>query len=274
LNRTNFNFPANHKIIITGPWLLGFIEAEGSFFLLRNEFEPAFSIVQTKKQLPVMEKIKKFFFYNLGFDIYSMHKLNCSSAIAINIKEGINNSKPLAVLTIKNTNILNNYLIPYLDNMTFFTKKAKDFNDFKIICKAVYIGAHRREEIKSLILKLSYPMNNFRLSTYSGSVEFLSKNEWDLLINAPPTIEHLSDGRQLDICTRKAVNRRWTNCVYEIIKPSGEVLLKSTLDEAAAIIGVDFRTVGKHLESEVLYSEGRFAAIKGHKVRRIPVFYP
>jgi hypothetical protein len=47
-------------------------------------------------------------------------------------------------------------------------------------------------------------MNNFRLSTYSGSVESLSKDERDLLINARPTIEHLNDGRQRDIVTKKS----------------------------------------------------------------------
>lgn len=276
-SRTDFNFPADHKITITRPWLLGFIEGEGSFYLLRNEFEPAFSIAQTEQQLLVIEKIQEFFVNNLGFDQYSKYKLKCSSAIAINIKKGLNNSKSLAALVIKNTNVLNNYLIPYLDNMTFYTKKGKDFNDFKIICRAIYNGVHRIEEIKPLILELSYTMNNYRLSTNSDpkKVSSLSLQEnIDKIIKTEPTIIHLGDGRQLDIFTKKAVNRRWTNCIYEIIKPTGEVLLAPTLDKAAAIIGVDFRTVRKHLEPEALYLEGRFVTIKGHKVKRIPVFCP
>jgi hypothetical protein len=31
-NRTNFNFPSDHKVLISDYWLLGFIEGEGSFF--------------------------------------------------------------------------------------------------------------------------------------------------------------------------------------------------------------------------------------------------
>jgi glutamine synthetase type III len=114
-------------------------------------------------------------------------------------------------LVIKNTNILNNYLIPYLDNMTFYTKKGKDFNDFKIICRAIYNGVHRIEEIKPLILELSYTMNNYRLSTNSDpkkvSSLYLQENI-DKIIKTEPTIIHLGDGRQLDIFTKKAVNRR------------------------------------------------------------------
>lgn len=87
-----------------------------------------------------------------------MHKLKCSSIITIvGSDKAINNSKPLVTFMIKNIHNLNNYLVPFLskDGLEFITKKGKDFLDFKIICKAVYIGAHHRKEIKSLILKLS-----------------------------------------------------------------------------------------------------------------------
>ena len=47
----------------------------------------------------------------------------------------------------KNLHFLNNYLIPFLDK-EFLTKKGKDLNDLKIICKAIYDGAHRKEQKK------------------------------------------------------------------------------------------------------------------------------
>lgn len=57
-NRTNYNFPDFHQIVITVSWLLGFIEAECSFYLSRSEFEPVFSIAQSEIQLPVIAKIR------------------------------------------------------------------------------------------------------------------------------------------------------------------------------------------------------------------------
>ena len=68
--------------------------------------------------------------------------------------------KPSIILVIKNK-VLNNYIIPYLKDVKFRTKKKWDFLDFTDICKAVYKGSHRSEEIRFLI-KLSYNMNNFK----------------------------------------------------------------------------------------------------------------
>jgi hypothetical protein len=117
-------------------------------------------------------------------------------------------------------------------------------------------------------------MNNFRLSTYSGSVESLSKDERDLLINARPTIEHLNDGRQRDIVTKKVVHRRSSSCVYEIIKPTGEVLIKPNLAEAAKIVGSGFNTLKKHLNVVEGLPEEHKVELKGHIIKRISVFYP
>jgi hypothetical protein len=116
---------------------------------------------------------------DLGFDKYS--KLKHCKAIALNsidarvrgsflcegenqFVETRNKAKASIILVIKNIKVLNNYLIPYLKDLKFRTKKGLDFLDFTDICRAVYKGSHRSEEIRSLILKLSYNMNNFRLS--------------------------------------------------------------------------------------------------------------
>jgi len=112
-------------------------------------------------------------------------------------------------------------------------------------------------------------MNNFRLSTYSGSVEILSLNEKEKLINTAPTIEHLNDGRQRDINTNKIIHQN-TSCIYEIYKSNGEVLLMQTLSEVAETIDVNIKTISKHLD--VLDSNG--IVLKGYKIKRIPVFYP
>ena len=45
-------------------------------------------------------------------------------------------------------------------------------------------------------------MNNYRLSIHQGTVNYLSKDEKYMLINTQPTIEHLKDGRQIDIITK------------------------------------------------------------------------
>lgn len=152
-----------------------------------------FYIENTGVQLPVLVKIKEFLENSaLGFDSYSLYRLKNSSTIAIDTKKArSNNGKSSVSLTIKNIYVLNNYLIPLFADMEFLTKKGKDFNDFKNICQIIYIGAHRKEEIKSLIFKFSYTMNNFRLSTYKGVVKSLSLEEIEKLLSATPTVEYL-----------------------------------------------------------------------------------
>lgn len=62
--------------------------------------------------------------------------------------------------------------------MVFNSKKGKDFLDWKLICEAVYKGSHKKESIRDLILRLSYTMNSYRLSTnLKGSTESLTENE-------------------------------------------------------------------------------------------------
>ena len=91
--RLDFNMPTEHKIRVTKSWLLGFIEGEGSFHLWRKDFVAVFDLVLTERQLPILEKIKEFLMNNLGFDSYSMFKLNYSSAISITPQKARKNSK-------------------------------------------------------------------------------------------------------------------------------------------------------------------------------------
>ncbi len=119
-------------------------------------------------------------------------------------------------------------------------------------------------------------MNNLRLSTYLGSVESLNKDERDLLINARPTIEHLNDGRQRDIVTKKVVHTRSSSPegrrVYEIIKPRGEVLIKPNLAASAKIVGTGFNTLKNRLNVVEDLPEGHKVELKDHIIKRIP--YP
>jgi hypothetical protein len=217
-------------------------------------------------------KIKEFLENFLGFNSYSMYKLKNSSTIEIaTIKARNNNSKSSASITIKNINVLNNYFIPFFVDMEFLTKKGKDFHDFQIICKVVFEGAHRKEEIRSLVLKLSNTMNNFRFSNYKGGVKYLSQEEIEKLLTASPTIEHLLDGRVIDSVTKKVLPKQ-NSCVYEIFEEDGVITLANSLSQAASIVGLYPDTLSKYLDIEVLNPEGVFVEIKKHKIRRVRVF--
>jgi hypothetical protein len=122
--RINFTLPTGHKIILSKSWLLGFIEGDGSFSLNRNTLEPIFSIKLAEYQLPLLMEIKKFLVTNLGFDTYSIHKLNSSSIISIGKGKAISNSKPIVTFLLKNIHVLNNYFVPFFNKFTFIKERT------------------------------------------------------------------------------------------------------------------------------------------------------
>ena len=138
--------------------------------------------------------------------------------------KAVNNSKHLATLTIKNVHFLNNVFIPFFDESQFISKKGLDFKDFKLICHTIYMGGYRIERIKNLLINLSMTMNNFRLSTYTGEKVNISLAEINEILDAEETIEHLSDGRELDIKTK--------NLKYYLIS----FLLLETLQMAVFVV--------------------------------------
>ena len=270
-NRFNFDRPENSPIEITKSWLLGFIEGDGSFFVRRDNLTPHFTIELTGVQLDVLLKIKEFLEKSLGFNSYSLYKLKNSSTIAVTTKKVRNYSKSSVAIIIKNVRILNNYMIPFLDDMTFLTKKGKDFQDFKVICRVMHNGAYRNDEIKRIILKLSYTMNNYRLSTNTAPASSLSKDERDKLFSAVPTVEHLYDGRVREISSGKILYQQ-TSCVYEIRKLDREIFIANTLPEAASIVGVYPDTLSKYLDVKVQDSIEHWVRLNNHDIRRVAVF--
>lgn len=280
-NRIDFRRPLNSPIIITKYWLLGFIEGDGSFFIRRDNLTPIFAIEVTGVQIALLVEIKEFIENSLGFDKYSLFKIKNSSIIAVRTNKARNNSKSKVSLIISNINVLNNYFIPLFKETEFLTKKGKDFKDFKTICNIIYNGAHRKENIRSLVLKLANTMNNFRLSTNKERVQSLNDEEMDLLLNALPTIERLFDGRVIDSNT-KNILPKLNSCVYEIIGENGEYYLAKSLSEAASIINIYPDTLSKYLDIELLNivalacyinKAEEFVKIKTYKVRRVRVFY-
>jgi hypothetical protein len=114
-------------------------------------------------------------------------------------------------------------------------------------------------------------MNNFRLSTYNGVVEYLNQEELTKLMTAVPTIERLIDGRVRDNITKKMLPKQ-VSCVYEILKNDGEVLLCGSLTEAASIVGLYPDTLSKYLDVELLNLDYGYTEINKIKIRRVGIF--
>ena len=114
--RSIFTLPYNH-INITAYWLLGLIEAEGSFYLRRNFLTPVFSLTLTKVQQPLIEAI--IIFLKGMLDPYSLIKADSGKLFHLNIEKAKYNTKEKIKFSIFQLDYLVNIFIPFLESLNF-----------------------------------------------------------------------------------------------------------------------------------------------------------
>jgi LAGLIDADG endonuclease len=196
MNKKKFEWkqPESHDIIITPYWLLGFIEGEGYFSISRKTYQISFGISQTKKEINVLKKIREFLL-NLPGN-YKLSRIN-SKIICLDMeKEGRRTSKPMCRITVSVKDYLYNVLIPLLDNLVWFSKKEKDYKDWKIILNLKKEGKHFLTEGQILIEYIYLRMNQRRLSSSSPTILPLNLNERIFtLLNAPSNYEIHKNGK-------------------------------------------------------------------------------
>jgi hypothetical protein len=208
--RTNFVLPESHSIRITGNYLVGILEGDGSFYLSKQEearlrMTVRVSLITTTVNRPVLEKIRDFILSLL--DEYSYMLGSTTKLVSINDKKVQKNCKPVTILEIYQIDFICNILIPYLDNIEFRTKKSKDYLDFKTLAFLIFEGKYLTEKGKNLIIKFGDTMNNNRLSTNSNPLilDDATKTELDLLIKSEPLISIDSEGRAMIISEKKYI---------------------------------------------------------------------
>lgn len=135
--RTNFELPNGQvrSYSITSNWLLGFIEGDGSFSILAKNSRLRFNLSQSIKDLALMTNIKNFL-ENLAVEqsVAIVGRRNFLGGVSLSVSERKNSSwLPQVSIWVENTKYINNILIPFLDTLTWHSKKRLDFNDFKAI---------------------------------------------------------------------------------------------------------------------------------------------
>ena len=161
--RKIFTMPSNHKPIITPYWFLGFIEGEGCFYIKENKnnkFGFGFNISQSVKDLFLMAEIKNYLekLFELEIDKFvhiSKYKRKTKNP---NHSDGVK-------VEILSSNCIKKDLIPFLNSLTWQTKKSLDYQDWKSVLKLTEQGWHEDDEGVELINKIRNQMNNYRLST-------------------------------------------------------------------------------------------------------------
>lgn len=167
-------------------------------------------------------------------------------------------------------------------------EKGLDFKDFIVISTAIYNGLHKINDLKDLIIKLSFTMNNNRLSTNTSLNTFLTNDELIKLINHKPVFIYLPDGRIHNTIDNKLYI--YNSCTYQIVFASNDIIYLSSIKEISSQTGISYKTLNKKLkdsEVEISGSPARpkfffkkkifSAAPRGlrprrAKIKRIPLF--
>lgn len=171
--RIEFNIPKDHSITITPYYLLGLIEAEGSFSYGTNN-QLSFVLVLTESQQHLIKAIK-LFIDNLSVDTKNPLPLKIDRALIVYRKApGIGKGKPSFAVQVSDFYFLINFLIPFLKNLTWVSKKQKDFHDWVLISQLMAKGLHLTGEGLSYILAIKSRMNNGRLSTNQNNPKYLN----------------------------------------------------------------------------------------------------
>ena len=212
--RINFVLPESHNIRITGNYLVGLLEGDGSFYLNKHDLTSRISLVTTSVNRLVLEKIREFLLNLL--DEYSYMLGSTNKLINISEKKTKSNYKSISILEISQIDFICNILIPYFDSIEFRTQKFQDYLDFKIIAFLILEGKYLTDRGKKLILKLGDTMNNNRLSTNPIPLilDETTKSELDLLIKSEPLIHIDSEGRAKIISDNKYIRSTYIIKTY------------------------------------------------------------
>ncbi len=251
--RVNFDFPLSHPIVISRYWLLGFIEGDGYFSVNRSDYSLSFGIGLIYYENRVMEEIKNFLLNLPG--VYSVKRKN-SNVVKL---ETYNQAKgrdhnPMIQLTVNQRDFFTNVLTPFLDELTWLSKKAKDYEDWKLVLHILNQGKHFTQEGKEIIELIYGNMNSRRIHSsetikLDGERENL-KNRTLNLLSTPSNYEVQPDGRILVKSTGLYLRGRGNVGVNVFDADNGEQIYSfDSIKDCAAFFNLHSRSINRRLSN-------------------------
>ena len=183
LGRIEFNYSLIPVLREVDPfWLLGFIEAEGTFGF--KNLSPFFQIGQHVRSLFVLEAIACY----LNSIPKGFHFSLKSGAPTVNFS--LNKKTSVSVISIVNIDTLYDYLLFFLLDRSFQTRKGIDFHFWCIVLHLHKLGYFYLQEGRNLAYLISQFINTGRYSTNPnpGKAPNLADIKKVLNLNLPVTL--------------------------------------------------------------------------------------
>lgn len=172
--RTNFTSVISKSQIIINPnWFIGFLEGEGTFGI-KTGSSLYFQVAQKNTSQECLNAIT-FFLVNLPnsakgkilSDVSHENKIS-AAPVTINVTNSINQKTNVVSLVISSVDSLYYYLLPYLNESKFYSRKYIDFNLWKMALLLKIHGYYYTVEGKNLFLDISEIINKRYTTNNSG----------------------------------------------------------------------------------------------------------
>jgi len=260
--RTDYKLPANHEYRITNYWLLGFIEADGSFFIKSKELSLIFNISQSFVDSGLLKAIQVFLLQLGDPGLNKLDKANPRVRL-VTSKEEYGN-KQLCQIIVNRHDFIREALIPFLNSLNWQTKKKKDFEDWTSILMLRDKGFQYIDDGLRLIELIISQMNNRRLSSSEVAIvdrEFLYK-EINLMLNKPSNLE-IRNGNTWVISQNRFINRAEAN-VIQLIEGNGFVVKTFyTYKDCAEYLEVSLQTIPNRINKNSIFKfKDKFYTLK------------
>lgn len=169
LKRKIHNYELIPAIIINPFWLLGFIEGEGTFGF--KNLSPYFQIGQHLKNSMVLKAIVNYLqLLPKSFTFSQQSKIP-------QVPKTLNSRTTVSVISIVNIDALYDYLLFFLLDMPFQTRKAEDFYFWSLVLHLHKFGYFYLPEGRILAYKISQYINNGRYSTNPNRLQAISLSD-------------------------------------------------------------------------------------------------
>lgn len=189
--RTDYNYSLIPEIAVNPYWLLGFIEAEGTFGF--KHLSPYFQVGQHVKNLFVLEAIASY----LKSTPKSFHfSLKSGAPTVIN---SFHTNTSVSVISIFSIDALYDYLLFFLLNMPFQSRKGVDFHFWCIVLHLHKLGYFYLQEGRSLTYTISKYVNSGRYSTNPDQVQAPSLTEINKVLNLSLPVALKPDMLHIDL---------------------------------------------------------------------------
>lgn len=248
--RTDYSGYNQYVFNITPYWLLGFVEAEGTFGI--KNLTPYFQVAQSNKSRNLMEAIKVY------LSKLPKNKLNNLSSV----KPSMVKNKKTGVISLMVTDIDSMYdiLLPFFDSLDFKSRKYIDYKMWSVTLKMHKLGHFYLPEGKALLIKLANSINTNRYSTAKTIIELPTEEEINNVLNLPNPFD-LSTGKSHTTLAREFIKSKRIKGEFKVYvyKNGVEVPNSPYVSYYAVQKDLGFkgnRTVSRYIDTDKVYGEG------------------